>query len=43
MLDAETGLTPDAIIMEFASMDVAVSQRVDKRTEEFKGNFTNGK
>ena len=43
MLGAETGMTPDAIIMEFASMDVAVSQRVDKRTEEFKGNFTNGK
>ena len=31
MLDAETGLAPDAIIMEFATMDITVSQRTDKR------------
>nr|DAJ00173.1 MAG TPA: hypothetical protein [Caudoviricetes sp.] len=43
MLDAETGLAPDAIIMEFATMDITVSQRTDKRVEDFKGNFTNGK
>jgi hypothetical protein len=43
MLDAENGLTPDEIVMEFAPMDVAVGEKVDKRVEKFKENFTNGK
>lgn len=43
MLDAETGMTPDSIVMEFALMDVSVGEKVDKRTEDFAKNFTNGK
>lgn len=43
MLDAETGLSPDEIIMEFALMDANVSQRVDSKVEKFKENFTSGK
>ena len=35
MLDAETGMTPDSIVMEFALMDVSVGEKVDKRTEDF--------
>ena len=41
MLDAETGMTPDSIVMEFALMDVSVGEKVDKRTEDFAKNFTN--
>ena len=40
MLDAETGMTPDSIVMEFALMDVSVGEKVDKRTEDFAKNFT---
>ncbi len=29
--------------MEFALMDVSVGEKVDKRTEDFAKNFTNGK
>lgn len=43
MLDTETGLSPDEIIMEFALMDVSVSEKVDKKVEKFKENFTSGK
>ena len=43
MLDTETGMTPDSIVMEFALMDVSVGEKVDKRTEDFAKNFTNGK
>lgn len=43
MLDVENGMTPEAIIMEFALMDVSVGERVDKRVEKFKENFTDGK
>ena len=37
------GMTPDSIVMEFALMDVSVGEKVDKRTEDFAKNFTNGK
>lgn len=43
VLDAETGLTPDCIIMEFALMDKTMSDRVDARIEAYAKNFTNGK
>lgn len=43
MLDEESGLTPDAIIMEFALMDVSVGKNVDEKVEKFKANFTSGK
>lgn len=43
MLDAETGMSPDEIIMEFALMDASISQRVDSKVEKFKENFTSGK
>lgn len=43
MLDAESGMTPEEIITEFALMDVSVGQNVDRKVEDFKGNFTAGK
>lgn len=43
MLDAETGLSPDEIIMEFALMDASVGQKVDNKLEKYKANFTSGK
>lgn len=43
ILDEENGLTPDEIIMEFALMDATVSEKVDKKVEKFKENFTSGK
>lgn len=39
MLDTETGMTPDSIVMEFALMDVSVGEKVDKRTEDFAEKF----
>ena len=30
MLDTETGMTPDSIVMEFALMDVSVGEKVNK-------------
>ena len=42
MLDDETGLTPEQIVLEFALMDVSVAQNVDKKVEKFKENFTSG-
>lgn len=43
LLDAERGLTPEEIIMEFAMMDVTVAQKVDNKVVKFKENFTDGK
>ena len=43
ILDAEGGLTPDEIVTEFALIDVSVGQNVDRKVEDFKENFTNGK
>lgn len=42
LIDEETGLTPEAIIMEFALMDVSVGNKVDEKVEKFKENFTSG-
>lgn len=43
VLDAEGGLSPDQIIMEFTLIDASVGQNVNAKVEKFKENFTSGK
>lgn len=43
LLDEESGLTPEEIIMEFAMMEVSTAERVNKKVVKFKENFTDGK
>lgn len=41
--DRDTGLSVGGIVMEFASIDVAIADEVDAKVTKMKGNFTNGK
>lgn len=43
VLDAEGGLSPDQIIMEFTLIDASVGQNVNAKVDKFKENFTSGK
>lgn len=43
VLDAEGGLAPDQIVMEFTLIELAVGQGINDRVEKFKKNFTTGK
>ena len=43
VLDAEGGLSPEQIIMEFTMIDASVGQNVNAKVEKFKENFTSGK
>lgn len=43
VMAVDGGLSPDEIIMEFAMMEISVSQRAESRAEKLKANFSNGK
>ena len=42
-MTVDGGLSPDEIIMEFAMMEISVSQRAESRVEKLKTNFSSGK
>lgn len=43
VLNRENGLSPDSVIVEFSMLQAEVMDRVDKRVEKIRENFTSGK